>query len=1128
MNRIALAGILLLAALPCRGGNPDPREVRDRSIASFEALLERYPDTEMQAPSLLMLGNLYAQREKESYLDAVARHDSLAAAGEDPGEEPVLEYAAAIDAFRRVAAVGAGFPGHAEALHALGVCCDEAGRTAEAESCLVAAAEATSSDEMRAAALLRLGDLRFAWALWAGALEAYEGAREAGAGPSAQKLDYRTGWCLLKGRDYEAAGARFRSASDRAWSGAGDDGEAGPAEILRSLALVQAETNPSDVNGFAARFPEGAYRRAALVALGITLLDRDRPEAAAAACREALSIDAAGADAPEIHDRLVEALTAADRKEEAGREMEALLAAYGPGAPWYPVHGAGEAHRERLLRHAWNGALLRFRAGSDEDLAVAADLFETYAEELGGAENRSRARLFAAEAKFRLGDYGGSAALYDRVDPDAVPDEDREEAFRGAVLAHEKIDGHETPMGLAAIRYAEAYPASEEAAKALLLAAERLEAAGKISSALGLCERVAERGGTAYRNRAEAQAAALAARLGDRGAAEEWFRRSAESAKDEKVREERLERAAASALLIAAEREEQGLWAAAAEAYHRVTVEYPGSAAAGDGLLGEAACRIRFGTDGTMLALADRIAAELAGQEEARETLRRCAAEAAGEERHGLAAGLLGRAFLVAGEASDLGDAGGAWEMAGNPEGAALAYAEMEAAANGSDGAPEAAERLGRVLARLGRHEDAAAAFDRSRSGRPDDHEVALLAADAWLAAGEEEKAEERYRAAAERAEAKGADDLAEAKARLGLARILRRRFDEAVPAWRAGGNPERAGSLMEEAIGAYRSAIALRFEGITEEAAREASVLLERYGRAAFLREWDRGRVAEASVVDPWFADAAALAAAAGEPVPPLYADLADTLARRADDRVREVGLPPDAFDDFEKGSDLLARYLAALEGAEVTAEVAAALLEKEETSGGGRSGGAKEKTRPHSGHRGSPRRGGGRDPPLPLPSGPGRRGGPDLPLPPRREGEGVRGAGPALDRRRLGRGPRGRFPPDQPAGRERNRIARRSLAVKRIIFVLTGLFLVVGAAGVAAGTTKEEEPRRQVVDLNRLEIEGEVPVPTTLFIRERGPGAPHELFALRRSLPPGWLRPVVKSAFDRETWNLVDRRKR
>lgn len=104
----------------------------------------------------------------------------------------------------------------------------------------------------------------------------------------------------------------------------------------------------------------------------------------------------------------------------------------------------------------------------------------------------------------------------------------------------------------------------------------------------------------------------------------------------------------------------------------------------------------------------------------------------------------------------------------------------------------------------------------------------------------------------------------------------------------------------------------------------------------------------------------------------------------------------------------------------------------------------------------------------------------------------------------------------------------------MKGIVIAALGVLFTAGAALATspgspdAKDSREETPRRQVVDLKKLEIEGEVPVPSTLFIRERGPGAPYELFSLRRTLPAEWFRPVVKSAFDRETWNLVDRSKR
>lgn len=68
------------------------------------------------------------------------------------------------------------------------------------------------------------------------------------------------------------------------------------------------------------------------------------------------------------------------------------------------------------------------------------------------------------------------------------------------------------------------------------------------------------------------------------------------------------------------------------------------------------------------------------------------------------------------------------------------------------------------------------------------------------------------------------------------------------------------------------------------------------------------------------------------------------------------------------------------------------------------------------------------------------------------------------------------------------------------------------------------EEPAKRQVVDLDKLMIEGRVPSPSTLFIRERTTGLFHELFPLRRDLPEGWLRPIVKSVFDRETWDIAE----
>ncbi len=89
-----------------------------------------------------------------------------------------------------------------------------------------------------------------------------------------------------------------------------------------------------------------------------------------------------------------------------------------------------------------------------------------------------------------------------------------------------------------------------------------------------------------------------------------------------------------------------------------------------------------------------------------------------------------------------------------------------------------------------------------------------------------------------------------------------------------------------------------------------------------------------------------------------------------------------------------------------------------------------------------------------------------------------------------------------------------------KSAVLLLLGFLLAQTAMA-------DEKPKRQIVDLKKLDIEGNLPDPATLFIHERSPGGFLELFSLKRELSDSWLAPVVKGNFDRKTVNLVDLRK-
>ena len=946
---IGSASSLAGEALPTGEAAARDSTIREETIGKFEELLNRYPESDMEAPVLLLLGNLYMEREKARYLGEVARYerDHGEAAARERDESPRLDYGQAMKIFQRIVEGHSGFPGRVEALHALGVCHDEMGHVKRAEEYLQQAARLAPDSTLRTASLLRLGDLRFAHERWEDALQAYQEARALGVDPSYEKLDYRIGWCHLKQGELADAGAHFQEAADRVYaSGRVDPRGEALSEILRSLALVQVQTNPADIRGYGERFREEDYRRKALVEFGHVLADHDHPVFAEEVFRQALRLDDRADDAAEVHDLIIECLSAQDRKKDAGLEMEVFIERYGMGSAWLTAEGR-DADRitdveDRLRRNAWNAALLRFRSGGMDDLRVAARLFEKYVDELGATEQKSRAHLFAAEAWFTLGEYERSADRYDRIVPDDLEEADRKTALQGAVLAHGQVEGHEGEQALAALRYARDYPGDPDAEKALLVAAEREEAVGHLSSALRLCEEVAKGGNSALEGEAELRAGRLSALLGDRAGAETWFLRSAEAAVSEAKKGDRVERAAASALLLAKELEEEEKIAEAADAYHHVWEQYRATSLGPDALLHEMRCRVRSGPEETLLSIADSAVVLSQGKTEAADLFRGCASEAAQGGRYLLAGRLLRGAYQILSDPKDLLAAGLAYGEGRDRAAAAAAFEEVIAAdPDGPEGA-EASYRFGIDLADVGEHERAAQAFDRAlAAGRdgPAAREIELLcrAGGSYIAAGEEAKGKERLERAVARFEEgkdhSSTEELHAAKAHRDLARLIVPRYEAEAARWRGGRSGKTAAAILEEEIAHYRSAIALRYEGVTEESARELAALLELHGRTALLREWEQGNIPDCSIVEPYYSDALALlhsTRAKGTRRLTWYADLADTLTTLAGFGLEEAP-SPSGEESFERQSDAVAARLTALDRAEEMWRASLALLKRQ-----------------------------------------------------------------------------------------------------------------------------------------------------------------------------------------------------
>ena len=119
---ILLGALVIAPGTAFSWGRGAPDDNREESVARFEELLDRYPESEMRAPVLVLLGNLYVEIEKERYLSEVIRFEDGVS-----DEKPVLDYSAATEAFIEIIDNHPNYPGRAEALYALGICREEMG-----------------------------------------------------------------------------------------------------------------------------------------------------------------------------------------------------------------------------------------------------------------------------------------------------------------------------------------------------------------------------------------------------------------------------------------------------------------------------------------------------------------------------------------------------------------------------------------------------------------------------------------------------------------------------------------------------------------------------------------------------------------------------------------------------------------------------------------------------------------------------------------------------------------------------------------------------------------------------------------------------------------------------------------
>lgn len=921
---------------------------RQAGIERFEELLERYPDSEMRAPIVLMLGNLYAEREKERYLVEIVRHeDGLLAVA------PTIDYNPSIALYEEIIEKYPAFHGRAEALFALGVCYEEMGQPKNAEGRLEELVTLSEDPVVRGAAHVRLADIRFDEKAWSAARFGYLRALEEGVDPAEHRLDYKIGWCLLKEDNLLEAGRHFRKASDRIFAGLIEhqNGRESLLEVLRSLALVQSETDPSDVTGFGARFEDNTHRALALREFGDVLLANDRPKYAEIAYKKVLALEPLALDAPTISDQLIECYSLQNKKNAALESMEEYCDLYWPGSAWEQAHTSdqdrvGDAHR-RVERNLWNAALLRYTRATNDDYQSAAKHFERYVHDLGAEEHKTKGLLFAAEAWYKTGEFARSAGLYDSVPVAGMNDEERESVLHGAFLSHRDAGSDAGLIADAALRYWSGFEKSPEAQKTVLYASEQLESSGDGARALELSKWIARQEDAPLRGEAALRAGKIASVLEDAADAEIWFKVSAEAAGNETERKERVERAGASAFLQAQGLEEAEQYREAVVAYRKVRNEYAKTAVARDALRREFVCCV-LGEDHVAAGeLVDTLLATFPDDEQMRDAFRAGALKAHEREEHSLVAVLLDASFQTIPDVQDRYEAARAWDRIGNMPEAEKRYRDLLGRYPKAEQLTPARWRLAHILDVTERYEEAGAVYDLCRKDTKFDEvsrtQLSGLAAEAYRKADLMKLAEDRWLKAVEhfRVEANTVSDSANedldpsalyaAKALRGLADLRKPGLDDAIRAWRKSHKNGEASTRLDEYVGYMRELIAIRIEGMTRPAVAELADCLEWYGRTAFQHEWERTRVPAPELVEPFYTDAAALYESDDKMTPrDLYAALADSVRDAADIEIaidREALGEGASNKEIESYSEWLVAWLGRVEFAEERRRTADAL---------------------------------------------------------------------------------------------------------------------------------------------------------------------------------------------------------
>ena len=260
---------------------------------------------------------------------------------------------------------------------------------------------------------------------------------------------YKLAWCDYNAHDFRSAIARFQEVvdySDRQAEGKDRDRIQLKNEALKDVVLPFAQLDV--VEGAAAYLTEkGGPRGVELIdRLAATYFDSGKFEQAIRVYRLLAGQAPRDARAAAWQQKILLAYDKLNRREEVAREMERLVADYGPRSAWASAnagranalneaHDLTESALRELVQDYHQEAIKTKNAGT---YRLARDIYKRYLDAFPDSESAYRLRFYYAEILYALEEWEPAGDQYARV-ADADPKGDyAQKAAYDAVLALEK------------------------------------------------------------------------------------------------------------------------------------------------------------------------------------------------------------------------------------------------------------------------------------------------------------------------------------------------------------------------------------------------------------------------------------------------------------------------------------------------------------------------------------------------------------------------------------------------------------------------------------------------------------------------------------------------------------------